>query len=245
MRETRTYTMQDLQLRADGEEAAPRLSGYAAVFNSLSEDLGGFREKIAAGAFAKPLENNDDVRLLINHEGLPLARTKSRTLALSEDERGLRVDAELAADDPDVARLLPKLKRGDLNQMSFAFNVDVDEWDQSKTPMVRTIRSVGRLFDVSLVTYPAYPKTSVKARDIAGAAGLDLDALTALLVKVERGLPLLSVDQEMIERSIATLRGYLPASETPDGAREGTGATPPQRRLTLHRARLMLAELEA
>ena len=139
-----------------------RISGYAAVFNKLSENLGGFREKIAPGAFANTLRRNADVRLLLNHEGLPLARTKSNTLKLSEDSTGLFFETTLELTDPDVQRIIPKMKRKDLTQMSFGFCVISDSWDHSAQP-TRTLLEVD-LFDISIVTYPAYPQTNVGIR---------------------------------------------------------------------------------
>jgi len=139
-----------------------RISGYAAVFNKLSENLGGFREKIAPGAFANTLMRGADVRLLLNHEGLPLARTKSGTLKLSEDSTGLFFETELELTDPDVQRIIPKMKRKDLTQMSFGFCVISDTWDHSAQP-IRTLLECD-IFDISIVTYPAYPQTNVGIR---------------------------------------------------------------------------------
>jgi HK97 family phage prohead protease len=155
-----------LEERAEGDKKMPVLRGYAAVFNSLSQDLGGFREQIAPGAFAEALTG--DVRLLINHQGLPLARTTSRTLALREDDYGLMVEAKLDPTDPDVAGLIPKLQRGDLSQMSFGFSVKPggQDWAKNDDGMtVRTLKAV-RLFEVSVVTFPAYPTTEVAMRSL-------------------------------------------------------------------------------
>ena len=153
-----------LELRADENEK--KLRGYAAVFDKLSENLGGFREKIAKGAFAKTIEKAV-VRLLINHEGLPLARTKSHTLALAEDDEGLRFEADLDLSDPDVQRIIPKLRRKDLNQMSFGFYTVSDKWEhpagKNTKESIRTLLEID-LYDISLVTYPAYPQTSVSVR---------------------------------------------------------------------------------
>ena len=153
-----------LEIRADENEK--KLKGYAAVFDKLSENLGGYREKIAKGAFAKTIEKAD-VRLLINHEGLPLARTKSHTLALAEDDEGLRFEADLDLTDPDVQRIIPKLRRKDLNQMSFGFYTVSDKWEhpseKSTKESIRTLLEVD-LYDISLVTYPAYPQTSASVR---------------------------------------------------------------------------------
>lgn len=155
-----------LEERAEGDKKTPVLRGYAAVFNSLSQDLGGFREQIAPGAFAEALTG--DVRLLINHQGLPLARTASRTLTLKEDNHGLLVEARLDPADPDVAALIPKMQRGDLSQMSFGFSVKPGGQDWAKNDEgvnIRTLKAV-RLFDVSVVTFPAYPTTEVALRSL-------------------------------------------------------------------------------
>ena len=132
-----------------------KVVGHASVYNTMSEDLGGFREIIAPGAFDNVLEN--DVRALINHDGnLILARTTSGTLALSTDEKGLRYEFEM----PETSYgkdLAVSMKRGDITQSSFAFTVADDSWDTRDGMDVRTINKVKRLFDVSPVTYPAYP----------------------------------------------------------------------------------------
>ena len=209
-----------LEVRVDGD-GQPKVVGHAAVFNSLSEDLGGFREKIAPGAFTKTLKEAD-VRFLINHDGLPLARTKSGTLDLKEDDRGLRIEAALEPEDPDVQRLLPKMQRGDLDQMSFAFRAIVDEWDTSKTPQVRTLKEVS-LFDVSIVTFPAYPRTSVKVRSIMTEAGIDFDALAGIMARVDHGLAISGDDTDIIDASLEVLRRYIPA-EPSQGAHSDGGA---------------------
>ena len=139
-----------------------RLSGYAAVFNESSVPLP-FKESIAPGAFRKTLSETPDVRLLINHEGLPLARTKNGTLKLTEDDRGLLIDAELA--DTTEARDIYKLVgRGDVDQMSFAFRVIRQKWSEDRSRRVLTEVSLAD-GDVSVVTYPAYPTTKVEARE--------------------------------------------------------------------------------
>jgi len=164
-----------VELRAEGKEV--KLAGHAAVFNEKSEDLGGFKEIIAPGAFAGVL--SDDVRFLVDHEGQPLARTRSGTLKLTEDDIGLAVRAELDGSDPDVQRLVPKIKRRDITQMSFAFRVldDVVAWVGEE--LIRTITKLSSLYDVSVVTYPAYPQTDVAMRAIlADRAGRRMSAGT-------------------------------------------------------------------
>jgi HK97 family phage prohead protease/HK97 family phage major capsid protein len=146
---------------AEGER---RISGYAATFNDVT-DLGYFREQIATGAFEG--RTDDDVRLLINHTGVPLARTTNGTLRLSVDNGGLRYEAELA-DTQEGRDLYTLIKRGDISQSSFAFSIEDEAWD-NKTNL-RTVLKVGRLYDVSPVTYPAYATTTVQARAMASSA---------------------------------------------------------------------------
>lgn len=144
----------------------PKLTGYAARFNLFSDDLGGFKEIIRPGAFVNALAAGNDVRLLINHEGLPLARSASGTLRLSEDDKGLGIVADLDRTDPDVQRVLPKMARRDLTQMSFAFTVAKggDNWRTEGERTIREINKIERLYDVSLVTFPAYPQTAASVR---------------------------------------------------------------------------------
>jgi HK97 family phage prohead protease len=159
--ERRTFTVRNIETR-EAEDGVMRLSGYAAVFNDSSVPLP-FSERIAPGAFRKTLSETPDVRLLINHEGLPLARTKNGTLELSEDEVGLRFDAELP-DTTEARDLWTLIQRGDVDQMSFAFRVIRQKWSADRTE--RTLTEVSLADgDVSVVTYPAYPTTTVEARE--------------------------------------------------------------------------------
>ena len=156
--EARSIAYTNLELRAldDGNT----LVGYAAVFDSPSEPMP-YTEFVRRGAFAKTLNDGADVRLLIDHEGVPLARTKSGTLSLEEDERGLRVEAELDPENPDAARVLSAMRRGDLSQMSFAFKTVKDSYNEDRS--VRELKEV-KLFDVSIVTFPAYEDTVAELR---------------------------------------------------------------------------------
>ena len=149
-------------IRADGD--AIRVSGYAAVFNQAADIGGFFQEIIAPGAFADAI-GRDDVVFLINHEGLPLARTRSGTLVLREDATGLFMESVLDGTDPDVQSIVPKMKRGDLDKMSFAFIPELQEWDETGAMPVRTIRKLA-LFDVSIVTTPAFDGTSIGLRSL-------------------------------------------------------------------------------
>lgn len=153
------------EIRAD--EDGVTVEGYAAVFNQATDIGGMFREVIAPGAFSEAI-GRDDVVFLVNHEGLPLARSRagSGTLSLSEDDRGLKMRTVLDPEDPDVRAIVGKMRRGDLDKMSFAFWPDVQEWDDTADMPVRTIRKA-RLFDVSVVTTPAYDGTEIGLRSLA------------------------------------------------------------------------------
>jgi HK97 family phage prohead protease len=140
-----------------------RVAGYAAVFNQETNIGGYFTETIAPGAFTSALDRGDDVVLLINHDGLPLARTRSGTLKLTQDERGLYIESELDPSDPDVRAIVPKMKRGDLDKMSFAFLPTRQTWDESGDMPKRMIEDL-QLFDVAIVTTPAYDGTEIGLR---------------------------------------------------------------------------------
>ena len=159
-REIRGGIAAEIRTEADGI----RVSGYAAKFNEIADIGGMFREQIAPGAFTDAI-GRDDVVFLINHDGLPLARTRSGTLTLSQDAQGLRMETVLDATDPDVQSIIGKMKRGDLDKMSFAFMPEVQEWDDSGDTPLRTIRKAA-LYDVSIVTTPAYDGTSIGLRSL-------------------------------------------------------------------------------
>lgn len=146
------------------EGDAIRVAGHAAVFNQETDIGGYFREVIRPGAFRASI-GADDVPFLIEHSGLPLARTGSRTLTLAEDEIGLRMSSTLNGQDPDVNRIVPKMERGDLNKMSFAFMATRQEWDETGETPLRIIHEC-RLFDVSIVTSPQYTGTDIGLRSL-------------------------------------------------------------------------------
>jgi HK97 family phage prohead protease len=153
-----------MEIREDEGEAI-RVSGYAAVFGEETNIGGMFTEVIDRGAFANALQRQDDVVFLVNHDGLPLARTRSGTLRLTEDERGLYMETELDGTDPDVRAIVPKMKRGDLDKMSFAFIPTRQEWDDSGDIPKRTIQDL-ELHDVAIVTTPAYDGTEIGLRSL-------------------------------------------------------------------------------
>tara|TARA_R100000654_G_scaffold15530_1_gene33049 strand:+ start:1022 stop:2308 length:1287 start_codon:yes stop_codon:yes gene_type:complete len=150
-----------LEIR-ETEDGNINVEGYAAVFESETVIGGKWRESIARGAFRDAV-NRDDVVFLINHTGLPLARTRSGTLELSEDDKGLKIRASLDPSDPDVRSIVPKMKRGDLDKMSFAFVPTRQKWSDAEDMPQRTITEA-ELHDVSIVTTPAYESTSIGIR---------------------------------------------------------------------------------
>lgn len=162
--ERRDNLSAELRLASEGD--VRNLVGYAAVFETPT-DIGPpgrpwFREKIRRGAFADAIAN-DDVRALINHDSnLVLGRNKSGTLTLAEDERGLK--AIIAPADTSYFRdLAVSMDRGDIDKMSFQFIATREEWDETGPVPVRTLLAV-RLYDVAVVTFPAYEDTSVSLR---------------------------------------------------------------------------------
>lgn len=165
MNERRSYSV---EFRVEErEDKSPVIKGHAAVFDQLSENLGGFREQIAKGAFKDAIKE-DDVRALFNHNSdHVLGRNKAGTLRMKEDSTGLAI--EIDPPDTQIARdLMISIERGDIDQMSFGFSVkpngeNIGEDDEGN--MIRTLTDV-RLFDVSPVTYPAYPQTDVAMRSI-------------------------------------------------------------------------------
>jgi HK97 family phage prohead protease len=152
------YLPMPVEIRAEGEKRT--VSGYAAVFEQLSQNLGWFREKIARGAFDNVLDN--DVVALFNHDSNHvLARTISKTLQLSVDDTGLRYEFE-APNTTSGNDLIEMLKRGDVQHSSFSFSIEDQKWEQDdELGEIRTVLKVKRLYDVSPVVMPAYKQTDV------------------------------------------------------------------------------------
>lgn len=196
-REQRAVTLDRVEFRADGEKGKLQFRGHAAVFDEWTEIPsmfgGSFMERVARGAFRKVLSDGADVRFLVNHDGLPLARTASGTMRLKEDTKGLLVDAELA--DTTLSRdLAVLLERRDISQMSFGFAVGKHEveHDEENDVVRRTITEFSALYDVSPVTFPAYEGTDASMRacgvQIMDAAGaVDEARLVDLALKIFRG----------------------------------------------------------
>lgn len=167
MHDKETRSAGNVELRVSEGKPA-KLVGYAAVFNSLSEDLGGFREIILPTAFNRAMSEAHDVRAFVNHDqGKIIGRTKAGTLNLEVDEHGLRV--EIMPTDTQVGRdAIADVRAGNLDQMSFAFRAVTDRWRTEEGTAVRELEDL-ELLDVSLVAFPAYPATHVSARALEQA----------------------------------------------------------------------------
>jgi len=172
-KEIRTLDIQGLQTRSQGDSESNVIEGYAAVFNSPTDIWGMFTEIIAPGAFADAIASNDDIRALFNHDwNNVLGRTKSGTLRLSEDVRGLKFEVDLP--NTTLARdLSESLRRGDISQCSFGFVPTSETWDYEPDIPVRTINTV-ELHEISVVSIPAYEDTEVSLRSKEANKSIEL-----------------------------------------------------------------------
>jgi HK97 family phage prohead protease len=190
----------EFEIRSEGEDGMT-FTGYASVFNSSSEDLGGFREFVAPGAFKRSLQSRNEIKLLWNHDtNEPLASVRGGSLELVEDRYGLKVKAKLpnTTRGRDVAELL---RSKVIDSMSFGFNVIKDAWSENGS--VRTLESV-RLHEVSIVTYPAYIATTAQVRSIQPT--IDADELANALLKLESGEDLDEKSATLITDVVGKLR---------------------------------------
>ena len=196
------FLQKTFEVRADGER---KIGGYAAVFEQLSQPLWGFVEKIAKGAFASSLEQ-DDVRALWSHNtDLVLGRTGNGTLSLREDDHGLAFDLELP--DTTLGRdTYESIKRGDVTGVSFGFEVLEDSWQRKEegAPHIRTLNKV-KLYEISPTAFPAYEQTAVAVRSgeavlkeaqerwareqLEATSTARIKELYAQVARLERGLP--------------------------------------------------------
>ena len=204
--EQRTYPFEETRVDAEG-----RIEGYAAVYDRESHDLGGFKEIVRRSAFTKTLKDKADVRATFNNSpNYVLGRSKAGTLELGEDDKGLRTvitppETQWAED------LKTSMERGDINQMSFAFKVPKkgDRWSQRDDGVnIRELLSV-QLHDVSIVTYPAYPQTSVAVRSIMEEEGVNPDQLSAIMVRHNKDIELSDEDRGYIASVVDILQRYL------------------------------------
>jgi uncharacterized protein len=174
----KNFEVRTIHLRAEqGQTGDPEytLRGHAFTYGKLSRDLGGFRERIKPGAAARALDAPGcDVRMLFNHnDSVVLGRQSAGTLKLSETPDGLAFRCQLDKNNSQHRDIYASVKRGDISDMSFAFNVPADgsgeDWteetdENGQRCTVRSIKSFEHIYDVSVVTHPAYDGTSVSAR---------------------------------------------------------------------------------
>lgn len=175
-KEIRTY---NAEIRASPEKPL-RFEGYAAKFGEQSHWMG-FIETIAPGAFTSALERGDDVRALFNHnENFVLGRTASGTCTLRQDDTGLWFEVD--APDTQWAKDLHKsVQRGDINQCSFSFYAEKEEWIDDKRTLIDL-----KLLDISIVTYPAYEGTTVSARSLNHTKRYNPDVCSKQLDLIEK-----------------------------------------------------------
>jgi HK97 family phage prohead protease len=215
--EMRQVEFSDIEMRQT--EDAPgdvpmTFRGYAAVFNSPSEDMG-FREYIKPGAFAKSLKSRNSIRMFMNHNSdIVLASTRAKTLRLIEDDKGLLVDADLP--DTTAGRdLSVLLQRGDVDSMSFGFSVPPKGETWSDDGSTRELHAV-RLHEVSVVTgWPAYPATSASVRSfeiLAERTNTNADELAEAITLLENGAELDSARADLLTEVVSKLRQEPPAS---------------------------------
>lgn len=213
--EYRQVPFEDIEIRRD-DDGKLTLAGYAAMFNRNSEDLGGFSEILRPGCFRKVLGDNPDVKALLNHDPSSVfARTKNGSLTLEENQTGLKFTAQIDPEDEDGKRVYQKVNSGLMDQCSFAFSVDGEgqKWTDKNDTALREILEVNYLGDVSVVTYPAYPQTSVQARSALEEAGFDFESLASLITRAQRGLELTDSDKDTVNASIMILRDLMPEED--------------------------------
>lgn len=160
--QTREYSS-DLKTREENDEKELIIEGYFAVFGSETELFPGGFEEIRAGAFDKSLSN--DIKALVNHDHtLVLGRTKANTVELKTDSRGLYGVVKINKNDSDAMNLYERVKRGDVDQCSFGFNINSEETEFRDDGSVKWTLTDIDLHEISICTFPAYENTGVHAR---------------------------------------------------------------------------------
>jgi HK97 family phage prohead protease len=249
-RTERAFGFETLAIRAAGDDDAPdtlTLEGYASVTESPYEMYGGppygWTEIIARSAFRKTLSEGADVQLLINHEGMPLARTKSGTLELRSNNTGLRVKAGLEPASATVQELRIAMERGDIDEMSFAFRIIRSQWldeagnevDDPWDGVTRRILEVSLdKGDVSVVNYGANPATSAVLRSLRS---VEVHALDKAIVAIREGTA--TEEVRAIVRAAADELAELLETRLTAPASPADPAEVHRRRLATQRARYL------
>lgn len=256
-RDLRFFEFDTLELRAnEGDGTGRILAGHGAVYDKLSDDLGGFRELFRPGSLSDTIRR-DDIRSLFNHNpSFILGRKRAKTLMLEEDASG--VFYEVTLPDTSYARDLEvSVERRDITGCSIMFRVvnpgkdelwyvdskEVDRvdafmamWDGRKHKIERHVLKA-RLAEIGPVTFPAYPQTNVKARSLMVATGIDYDSLSAALIKSQRGEDLNDDEINLLSNAGDKLRSYIPISAE---AKPGGGQAPDIREVARRLERLKL-----
>ena len=217
--ERRFVTDAEMRIKDDDEGDGNTVIGYAAVFNKYSDDLGWFKEKIQKGAFKKTIEEND-IRALINHDpNLIIGRTKNKTLKLWEDDKGLGYEVKLP-NTSYASDLRESISRKDITQNSFGFQTIQDKWS---TDGKKRVLIEAKLFDISPVTFPAYPQTSLKLRlrelgidfdEMKLEMKIDFDAVRNAIMRIDNNNAIDS-DMDLLREADEILRHYIPVEEEP------------------------------
>lgn len=195
----------EYEARATEEDGIIRIAGYGAVFNRKYE-VHGIMERVAPGAFAKTLQDQPDIRGMFNHDpSFLLGRTKSGTMDVREDKKGLAYEIRADKEDPQAQSVSRKIARGDVDGSSMAFFVHKEEWeDRNGKPTLRTLTEI-ELIETGPVTMPASPSTTSKIQRSLDEHGIDLDAITGIAVKRRAGFTISGADEDLIARTIERL----------------------------------------
>jgi HK97 family phage prohead protease len=176
------------ECRAEASDNGRKIRGYGIVFNALSQDLGGFREIIAPEAVDRTLSEGLDVRALVDHDsGKVIGRTRSGTLRLRKDSRGLHIEVEPDEEISYARDIMRAVARGDVSGMSFGFRALDDDWNYDEKTPVRTVTDM-MVSEVSIVTFPAYRQTDVQVaqRSLQQFQAAQTGKSVAFLRKVHR-----------------------------------------------------------
>lgn len=203
--EVRSLPLDCAELRVKNGDKGPIIHGYASVFNRDSQDLGGFIERIHPEAFNSALEKGVDVRALVNHDpNHVMGRTKSGTLELHVDDRGLAMQIA-PPDTPVMNHFVRSIERGDMDGSSFSFTTHRDDWDYKTDPPTRTVHEVRDLFDVGPVTYPAYLDSSAAKRSFRSS------------LRRSQPEPVIVPDPRIYRQRLVGLRQVFPSFSIPKG----------------------------
>lgn len=217
-RELRYITFEGFELREGGD--TPQLIGYASIFNQEAEIYGLWRETVARGAYKKTIKEHD-IRALWNHNtDNVLGRNKAGTLALAEDDHGLKV--EIDPPDTQAGRdAVTSIKRGDVSQMSIAFQTIKEEWkipENKRELPLRTVKEA-KLFEVSPVTFPAFEGTEIGARSGLYLPNGEIDPLEEarrLARCALMGMPLSKEQRQIISVAMDLYKPFLLESSLDD-----------------------------